>query len=109
MHKFLFQKCHFFEYRVQNKPQNSSKTLPLGFISKQAKHWAVKKTLNSSFVHQQKTEHSFELSLPSVSFHGKFLTLKCETLVLKTATWDVSLLSHLYKFLSRLHFFTQTM
>ena len=99
----------FFEYRVQNKPQNSSKTSPLGFISKQAKHWAVKKTLNSSFVHQQKTEHSFELSLPSVSFHGKFLTLKCETLVLKTATWDVSLLSHLYKFLSRLHFFTQTM
>jgi len=35
--------------------------------------------------------NSFKLSLPSVSFHGIFLTYKCETLVLKTTTWDVSI------------------
>ena len=39
-------------------------------------------------VHKKKTGHSLELSISIfVSFNGVFLTLICETLVLKTTAW----------------------
>ena len=41
-----------------------------------------------SSVRKKKTGHSLELSISIfVSFNGVFLTLKCETLVLKTTAW----------------------
>ena len=41
-----------------------------------------------ALVHKKKTGHSLELSISIfVSFNGVFLTLKWETLVLKTTAW----------------------
>ena len=66
-----------------------------------------------SFVHQNKTERSFERSLPfSVSFSGVFLALTCETLVFSCKPPPeiraVSLLSHFWGFFSKPHIFAWT-
>ena len=96
------------------------KTSLLGCVSKQAKSSAMKKNLKflegqfcnekPSFAHWKKNWLNILLNspFPFVSFNGTFLTLKCETLVLKPIAWDVSLLPHFWEFLYRPDFFALT-
>ena len=49
----LLLKLYFLDYRVQNVPKNSSKTSPLGNVSKQAKRSDDGNFVNFEFLEEQ--------------------------------------------------------
>ena len=95
MHKNVF----FLTIEQKMYLKRLKKRSCLGWISKHdILRSAVKKTSFKSskddfvtkiFPHSTKRKQSIHLNFPfpCVSFNGLFLTLKCETLVLKTTTW----------------------
>ena len=115
---------HFLDYRVQNLPENSSKTSLLGVLFKigQALRSAVMKIsciLNFStnnFIKKslplsktKKTKHSFKASFPICFIKRCIFNLEIRnTGLIYHRHWAVLLLSHFWGFLSRPHIFART-